>query len=599
MRKALLLLTALFATGSLMAQTPKMVSTEPSNRNVILEEYTGYHCTWCPVGHQRANEMCAENEGHAWAINIHTGSFATGSGYETEYGTALMNQTGLTGFPSGTVNRHVFSGTKTIIDYNSFSSAATTIRAMASPVNVAAKASIDETTRELSIDIEVYYTDDATNETNKLNVALLQNNIMGSQTGMDKYPEMVENGKYRHMHMLRDMITGQWGVDIPATKGTFFDTTIVYTVPESIGSVEIGDNFADLQVIVFIAEGKQEILTGTEAIILTDKAQFSKIDMNQQCGVEFEPEVTVFNSTLDTISKLTFTYEGTDYDFEQTIYPLQGASFQLPTYTIDFATTGTVNVKTTKEATLKSYIKNADEEEVSVDATRSVTFADFNIYNVNGPFNLRFGYDFYGSECSMEFLNTASDCEADWTAGPWKDITWINPNSIQYINQIPNATYDEIDFSPEKAGLYVLRLHDGYGDGWSFTNDDQVSGLWMSNADGEFITENWGYTKAPQFSTLDFYINVLNDGDGSYNLGVEDAPLTVDFNVYPNPTHGQLVINASEPVRMVEIIDINGRTVMTLGANTTKVNAQSLNNGVYVIRVTTDNGIGMQKFVKE
>ena len=45
-------------------------------------------------------------------INIHQGSFAGNNpDYKTDWGNALAGQTGLTGYPSGTINRRVFSGT--------------------------------------------------------------------------------------------------------------------------------------------------------------------------------------------------------------------------------------------------------------------------------------------------------------------------------------------------------------------------------------------------------------------------------------------------------------------------------------------------------
>ena len=70
----LFLLTVLAFTFSLKAQ--QYVSTEPSNRNVILEEFTGRGCGYCPDGHRIANEIMANNPGRVWAINIHAGGYA-------------------------------------------------------------------------------------------------------------------------------------------------------------------------------------------------------------------------------------------------------------------------------------------------------------------------------------------------------------------------------------------------------------------------------------------------------------------------------------------------------------------------------------------
>lgn len=52
---------------------------------------------------------------------------------------------------------------------------------MQSPVNVAATATIDASTKILTVHVETYYTQDVTDEVGLLTVALLQNNVVGEQ----------------------------------------------------------------------------------------------------------------------------------------------------------------------------------------------------------------------------------------------------------------------------------------------------------------------------------------------------------------------------------------------------------------------------------
>ena len=112
MKKILLILALVSVAFFAYSQT--FVSTTPANKNVILEEYTGMNCPYCPDGHKIAQELMAANPDRLFAINIHQGSFANGTpNYKTQWGDALANQTGLTGYPSGTINRHVFSGSNT------------------------------------------------------------------------------------------------------------------------------------------------------------------------------------------------------------------------------------------------------------------------------------------------------------------------------------------------------------------------------------------------------------------------------------------------------------------------------------------------------
>ena len=131
-------LSLLFLSVIMFSQT--IVSTEIENKNVILEEFTGIHCGYCPDGHAIAQGILDNHRNDAFVINIHTGGYATPSGAEpdfrTEFGSSIAGQSGLTGYPSGTVNRHVFSGSSTAMGRSSWVNASNQILAQQSYVNV-------------------------------------------------------------------------------------------------------------------------------------------------------------------------------------------------------------------------------------------------------------------------------------------------------------------------------------------------------------------------------------------------------------------------------------------------------------------------------
>ncbi len=110
MKKVLSSLFFAFIGITLVAQT--IVSTSPENKNVILEEFTGIHCGYCPQGHAIAQSIQDANPNDVFLINIHQGGYATpGTGepdFRTDFGDAIAGQSGLTGYPAGTVNRHIF-----------------------------------------------------------------------------------------------------------------------------------------------------------------------------------------------------------------------------------------------------------------------------------------------------------------------------------------------------------------------------------------------------------------------------------------------------------------------------------------------------------
>jgi hypothetical protein len=260
MKKMLSILLFVCFSTTLFSQT--IVSTEPANKNVILEEFTGTNCPWCPDGHRIAQGIMTNNPERAWAINIHQGGFAGNSpNYKTAWGDALAAQYSINSYPSGTVNR----GTSWF-GREQWVSRSNTILSQSSCLNVAAEGILDWTARKLTLLVEVYYTGDAAQGTNNLNVAMLQNEILGPQQGSDLNPEMILNGQYRHQHMLRDFITGQWGMEVtPTTAGSFWSHTFEYDVPVNFNNVYV--DLSNVEFLVYVAEDHKTITTGSLANI--------------------------------------------------------------------------------------------------------------------------------------------------------------------------------------------------------------------------------------------------------------------------------------------------------------------------------------------
>ncbi|MBW6490843.1 MAG: Omp28-related outer membrane protein [Lentimicrobium sp.] len=272
---------AIFCASGLFSQT--YVSTEPMMKNALLEEFTGIHCVYCPDGHAIAQSILNNNIGRAFVIAIHQGSFAIpGAGepdYRTPFGDAIAGQTGLTGYPSGTVNRHVFSGTNTILGRGSWVTACNTIMNQPSPVNIGMNSNYDSITRTLDITVELYYTANAPTPSNFINVALIQDSIYGPQTGGNS------GNNYRHMHMLRHLITGQWGDEVTTTtQGTLVTRNYSYVVPANYTNVPAV--VEHMKVVGFVTESHQEVLTATEVYAV---AQMNSIPTN----------IILSNSTVD------------------------------------------------------------------------------------------------------------------------------------------------------------------------------------------------------------------------------------------------------------------------------------------------------------
>jgi len=247
-----------------------IVTVNPQYKSTILEEFTGIHCGYCPDGHLIASNMYNANPDRVILINIHQGSFASpGAGepdYRTTWGDAIANQTGLTGYPAGTVNRHVFSTAQsaggTANGRSTWSSMSNEVMQVVSPVNVGASSNYNSSTNELTIDVEAYYTSNSASPTNYMNVVLIQDSLLGPQSGGTNYnPTNYVGADYVHSHMLRDMVTGQWGDVISSTtQGSLYQNQYVYSVPTDVNGIPV--DVSNCHLVVFVAESYQEIYTG-------------------------------------------------------------------------------------------------------------------------------------------------------------------------------------------------------------------------------------------------------------------------------------------------------------------------------------------------
>jgi len=560
---------------TLQAQ-PTFVPITPSNKNVVLEEFTGRTCTWCPDGHKIAAQIASANPGKVFIINIHTGSFAPTSNpnYNTSFGPALMNQTGLTGFPAGTINRRVFSGGQTAngtaLNRDRWNSASNTILGQSSYVNVAARSTIDIATRELTVNVEIYYTEDSPTPTNKLNVAILQNDILGSQVGMTLNPTQVIGNQYNHQHMLRHLLTGQWGEEITNTsQEDFVSRKYTYTIPAHLNNIPY--ELPDLEIIVFIAEGQQEIITGAKSsmVYLNGEPYMSKSleSKTYKCDKVRMEHIIRNMWTEQTITSLEFeyTYGETTYPFEWTgtIAAEGKATILSPDIPIVSGTPLPVTAR----------LVSVNDEAVSGGGTSSIIF-NKTVYEVSSdPVVFKFVTDRYASESSFKLFN--DEGTSLQSEGPWSDLNANTTNERIFNLKVTND------------GCYKLEVYDAFGDG---INSGYGAGyLEILDAAGNRIAYNNGKFG----SQADFYFDYTAPTSICCDFEISD------FTIYPNPTNGTLHIVSSDRIESIVIYNIQGQQILQTDYLCEKMDVSTLSNGVYVLQAYGDKGVITRKFIKQ
>lgn len=562
----ILMLTLIASVYYTNAQT--IVSTDPENKKVVLEEFTGIYCGYCPQGHATAQAIKDAHPDDVMVVAIHTGGYAAPSGsdpdYRTPFGAAIAGQSGLSGYPSGTVNRHVFSGSVTALSRGAWSASSNQILAQASYLNVGVEATIVESTRQLVVEVEVYYTGDSPEATNLLNVALTQSDIIGYQSG--------GSSNYSHQHMLRYLLTGQWGVEITeTTEGSLYSKTFLYEIPEDYNDIDVV--LEDLEVLAFVSESHQEIISGNfdhEIDFIEsndyDAAITEALIPQTACSNSIVPVIELKNYGVVDLTSLEFTYtanggEPMNYSWTGNLSQNETAEITLPEITYAPTDENTIDIQCESPNGMTDELPQNNIKITNTVASQNI------------PEICYFGIMIFENSDQVTWDIKDAEGNVVLEGGPYSS------NSF-YYEQIP---------FPE-SGCYELTVNDASGNGLSngmySILDQDLESLW----EGEPFT-------------------YVAKADLAYQMIVDiDEQLTTDnINVYPNPVNGDATIEFSlynNSDVSVSLFDVLGKNIMNVfegslptGSNKVNLNANNLVKGIYFVKIEAGNNVVTKKIM--
>ena len=286
------------------------VSTEPSKRGALLEEFTGIHCGYCPQGHAVAKKMM-RNHDNVYTIAIHSGHYAVNNRDEPDFrideGEQLDNYYAPGSYPSGMVNRSsAFTDSNSPVSSRSlWPYQAKDIISQDASVNLLATATFDGSNRKMSIHVEGYFTVDDQPQDQELMVVWTQSNILGPQSGANMGDD------YSHQNMLRQYVTPLWGDTLQApTKGQYFTRDYEIDVPADIKKVEVVP--ADIRVLAFVCQGKGEVLNVTSCkpqynnySIINGEIEQPQIPIGNRYAFNFF-ELYLKNNSTEAVTTATF-----------------------------------------------------------------------------------------------------------------------------------------------------------------------------------------------------------------------------------------------------------------------------------------------------
>ena len=563
MKKKIYLGTLMSFFG-LCAFAQTIVSTTPENRKVILEEFTGINCTFCPQGHAIAQNIQNNNQGDVFLINIHSGSFANPNGsqpdFRTQWGQAIDNQSGLIGYPAGTVNRQNFPGQEqgnngtTALSRGQWAGAANAVLGENSYANTAVNAVVDVQTRIMTVDVEAFYTDNSPVATNKFNVAVLQNNTLGPQVGGNM------GNSYVHQHRLIDLLTGQWGEDITnTTTGSLFSNQYVYAIPDDINGIPV--RIEDLEVVVFISETTQYIVSGNGTLptytgISSNDINLKSIsDVNPTCLGTISPVISIENLGANQATTLDITYSVNQgpsqvYNWTGDLSTFQEEEIALPAIAFTQQATNTLSISVASDD-----VNENNEGTTSFDA----------VLETIGTIILTFDTDTFAHQNSWDFRDSSGNII--------ESESYTSSDDNQLFSYRFNFDADCLEFN----------MYDTSGNGI------------LGSGDGVSLEDGNGLVIYPLNDDIGSGFSIQFNSDGV--LGLEDNNLEM-VTLYPNPSSDVLTISNIENAT-IEIYNLLGQvmTIKTNSSNQETIDVSGYAAGAYMAKISSAGITSTKKFV--
>lgn len=666
MKKVYFTAGLLASSVAAFAQLP--VSTTTENKNAVLEEFTGIYCTYCPDGHKRAQQFADANPGDVVLINVHVGGYAAPTGndpdFRTSFGTAIANQSDLEGYPAGTINRRNFPGYEQPYDQagnyvsgitaqsrGSWATTGATVISETSYVNVALQGTLDVSTRELTVDVEMYFTGTTAPGSVNLNVALMQSGIEGPQTGMSQNPaQVLPNGNYVHNHMLRHLLTGQWGeVITTTTQTTLIQRQYTYTIPADLNGVDF--DLGNLSIAAFVAEGQENIITGAEGpLTLTVPSGGTLVDVSAAssmaapstyCDGTVTPEITVTNEETATINEyeVSYTVNGGTPVTQMISTPLAGgasATHSFPSVTLNSGSNVIEYMVTATAA--NDYEGTLSDNAITVPTIYVMSASAFDTDHQEGFESYALGAESVNNAIldktdgmSIFVVDNGVSSSVSYPLGGFG----ASDNSIRWdfytatSGEKGSLVFEKLDFSGSTGnGVKFSHAYAQYqsendrlkvkvstdcGVTWTSVFDKAGSNLKTANATtSKFYpqTSQWASNTVDlsaydgmgevmiAFEGISAYGNCLYVDDiqmlNGTALSVEES--NVNVSLYPNPSNGLVSLNTGDLSGDITIRVINEfgqlvfENISTSASGVQTLDLSELSNGLYLVNIVTEAG---------
>jgi len=307
-------LSTLLLAIAMMALTTAV--TNAQIKNVLLEQHTGAWCGWCVDGTVKMDEILGLYGDRVIGVKIHNGD-----DMEIPEQSVIARALGLTGYPTGSIDRKDFGGS-VFLSRNAWKTSCESQMQQKAKAEVDCFYTLDKEARIVRIQVMANITesmdfplkfnayiveDDVTGEGSGYNQA----NFLSGRPGFEDNPYYNQPSTitgYHHMKVVRKMIGGAWGVagELPASvkAGDFYS----YEFESAIDDIWNIDNLFFVGMLQADADDNKEIINSSVAI--EDGSLLNRIVNPDAPASKALPSGSDFNNTytLENVTNKEQTY---------------------------------------------------------------------------------------------------------------------------------------------------------------------------------------------------------------------------------------------------------------------------------------------------
>lgn len=200
------------------------------------------------------------------------------------------------------------------------------------------------------------------------------------------------------------------------------------------------------------------------------------------------------------------------------------------------------------------------------------------------------------SQPNSPACDTALQAMADQLGGAYPDPQYQNgDDAICLVRISPYAIidiYGKIGEDPGQSWSDVFPYTDAQGAWWTKDHTLQrkpsVTGGVTVNPTAFNVTTEYDSLPEDTWTGLGQHTCVCA------NVGVNEIPSNENISVYPNPSNNEVVVNATEKITHIEVINTLGEVVLieeyTDQTNSKRLDLSGMPGGIYMVQVTLSNG---------